>query len=1441
MKNRRKSGTPEPDVAKKSVARPARAKPEKTEPKLAKARKAGSAKPEPKNASAVGEVQRCPVVALGGSAGGLRAFQSFFEAARTDSGAAYVVVPHLDPSRQSLMVDLISKYTSMPVSAVTRKVKFRPNRVYVIAPNRYLSINGDSLQPEKAVPKRGIRMAIDFFFRSLAETLEDRAVCVLMSGTGTDGTLGLQAVKGHGGLTIAQEPSSAEHDGMPQSAIRTGLVDFVLTPEDMPKAINSYLRSRHLNATSNSTAATDEHNLRSLLTMIRMRGHHDFRQYKQGTIKRRVLRRISIRQAPSLGAYLNVVRNDPEEIDRLFEDLLIGVTSFFREPEAFDELVEQVFPKLFRPDRDEPVRVWVPGCSTGEEAYTLAMLMHEAAAKHNCTASIQIFATDIDEKALHAARHGVYPESVAADVNSTRLRRWFNREDHSYRVSKQIRESVVFASQNVMHDPPFSKLDLISCRNLLIYLEHDVQQRIFSLFNFALTGSGYLLLGPSESLGKSEPLFSSVSKKWRLFKKQLSVTPDRVQLPSMDMPSTWKRGASGEHSPKDKPENLAQLTERELLRQFAPPAIVCNSQFSVMYFFGNTGRYLEIPTGSPTNDLLAIARRGLSTKIRTVVRAVLEGGEKLAVQRARMIDSDGVDWVELRARPLKQKVELGLCLLSFVQVPGDPETAATPTKLHPDASEEALIAQLEMELRTTQDELQGTIEELETSNEELKTTNEEAMSMNEELQSSNEELETSKEELQSLNEELTTVNSELNSKVSEVERANSDLANLLASTDIATLFVDEDCKIKRFTPAAKDLFRLIASDIDRNIGDIVHSFGDQLDIATEAERVIRTLQPVERDAMTNDGRWFIRRLIPYRTSTNRIAGAVVTFIDITRQKDAESAVRASDDAHRQLFDDTPSMYFRLDSDRKILQVNRFGAEQIGFAPDQMSSLNFVKLHDDEVEVIKALTTAVELAGNLHIWDSRLARNNGPSIWVRYSARVQAGSGHLLVIGNDITNEKRLRDEVAYHASHDAMTGLFNRRQFDVMLERVIDGVRDNNSTHAMLFVDLDGFKAINDKHGHLAGDELLRQVSTMIRSHSRRRDVAARLGGDEFGILMEYCSPTDARRVANEVLAAIEGLEFTWGEQVLRIACSVGITAINSNSGDIEEVLHQADSACYRAKQAGGGCSHLYAESDGTSLHVLEPKGYGSRVSSAINTGKIELVGLPIYPLQGEAGGKPAGIEVLVRIADGEGGYLETERAVHVAERSGDIVQLDKLVLARALELLLSSNAFDSDSVWFSINVSAISLLRDEYLSAVEALVGQRGVNPGRISFELTESAAVLDLPRTVIALTRLRELGCKVALDDFGKGFSSFVHLDELPVNTLKIDGYFTRNLRAGKGANMIRAIAEVAASQGMTTVAEWVEDEATASTLKALHVDYAQGYWCGEPRPLAELLAAL
>jgi two-component system CheB/CheR fusion protein len=895
-----------------------------------------------------------PVVGIGASAGGVQALLRFFENAPADMGMAFVVVLHLSAKHVSSADKVLQNVTRMRVSQVNGPTQIEANHVYVIAPGKSLTMADGYLNARNAEPTAGRPVTIDRFFRSLADAHGQRAMCIVMSGTGSDGAVGIASVKEKGGVTLAQEPNDAEYAEMPQNAIQTDQVDLVLPVVEMPQRLLDIWNNAKriaLPELEPTTLGPDERAdrrgeaelaLQAILATLRARTGHDFRFYKRATMLRRIERRLQVNGVPDLIAYRDLLRDNPRETAALLKDMLIGVTSFFRDREAFESLERGVLPALFhnRADGDQ-VRAWVAGCSSGEEAYSLAMLLCEQREALHSSANIQVFATDIDESAVARARAGLYPESIMTDVRPSTLRRFFVKTDSRYEVVKSVREKILFAMHNVLRDPPFSRLDLVSCRNLLIYLDRGVQNQVLEMFHYALYPNGYLFLGSSESADSVEDLFSVVDKKNRIYRAKAAKLPNRPSMASssalVQARYTHDEEAGSALLPGRRNFSFSALHQR-VLEQYAPPSVIVNRDSKIVHMSDNAGRFLRYVGGEPSSNMIAVVLPELRLDLRTALFQAAQTGNSVEARRVKLQRDGHPSYVNMTVRPFHDAAaDADFLLVLFDEV----QEAMTENKMLVEhkTGNDTVMQQLEQELHSSKEQLQTTIEQYETSTEELKASNEELQAINEELRSATEELETSKEELQSVNEELITVNAELQARIEETGKANDDLQNLITSTDIATIFVDRAMCIKRYTPSAATVFNLIGADVGRSLFDITHRLVYP-ELADDVSATFQSLRLTEREVATSDGRWFFARVLPYRTADDRIDGAVLSLVETTARRRAEANVRAGEERLRLAAQTTNDFAIIVqDPEGRIVSWNAGAARVFGYTTEEAVGQN----------------------------------------------------------------------------------------------------------------------------------------------------------------------------------------------------------------------------------------------------------------------------------------------------------------------------------------------------------------------------------------------------------------------------------------------------------------------------------------------------------------------
>jgi two-component system CheB/CheR fusion protein len=966
--------------------------------------------------SGSGEKSNFLIAGIGGSAGSIPAFQTFFRNVPADSGLAYVVILHLSPEYESRLAEVLQRSTSIPVTQVQDAVHVVPNHVYVIPPNRSLAIHEGMLVSSPVTSFEERRAPIDIFFRTLADTHDARAVSVILSGSGADGSMGLRRVKEYNGLVVVQDPNEAEFEEMPRNSIATGLVDFVLPVAMMPGKILAYRDEVLAAPAPEDHSEADQQALTEIFTLLRVRTGHDFTNYKRATTMRRLQRRLVIRELTTLAEYARFLRDVPEEAEALLRELLISVTNFFRDAAVWRKVEDVVIPALFRgKTADDHVRVWVPACATGEEAYSIAMLLADAAAQLPATPEIQVFATDLDETAIARARDGLYTAAEIADVPPESLRRYFHKDGNLYSVRRELRELVLFAPHNLIKDPPFSHIDFVSCRNLLIYLNRTAQARTIEVLHFALEPGGYLLLGTAESVEGSH-FFATVDKEHHLF--QSRAVPRVVALRSSAVPGGGgleaRNGSAAADARATEPRSRLGPIDlhQRLLEEYGPPSLIVDETNAIVHLSERAGRYIEIGPGEPSLNLLQLARPELRVPLRT---ALFQAAQKRSIVSVRGVAVDTGERnavVDVIVRPVLREGEApqGYYLVLFEDAtqPLDANgRAATAVEPSPHLAEDELV-RLRAQMRTT-------VEQYEIQAEEAKAANEELQAINEELRSTAEELETSQEELQSVNEEMQTVNQELKVRIEEITHANDDMRNLMSSTEIGTIFVDRGLRVKLFTPRARDIFNLIPGDVGRPLPDITSKLTID-SLAADVETVIERLQTVEREVQTRDGGWHLMRLLPYRTADDRIDGVVITFVDITHRRDAESALRESEERHRIIVESARDYAIvTTDADSRIVTWSP-GAEAvfgwtaaeiamqpiaITFTPEDVQA----GVPEQERAMAREHGSAPDVRWHL--------RNDGRRVFIDGTTRVLTGAdGEVrgyLKIGQDVT-ERRQTEE-----------------------------------------------------------------------------------------------------------------------------------------------------------------------------------------------------------------------------------------------------------------------------------------------------------------------------------------------------------------------------------------------------------------------------------------------
>ncbi len=917
-----------------------------------------------------------PIVGIGASAGGLDALKRLFSHVPSDNKMAFVVVQHMDPNYKSNLASILSGYTSMKTVPIEDEMIIRPEHVYVIPPNKDLSlINGKLvlLIPEKP---HAIRNPIDFFFKNLANDQKENAICIILSGFGSDGTEGLKLIKAGGGLAIVQDPNTADSDNMPRSAIKTGQVDFVLAPEEIPEKLIAYLKSsKKINQQIFSPDEQTSKNLNKILVLIRTKTGYDFSFYKENTINRRIVRRMNIHQIHDYSSYIRYLRTNPNEIEMLFNDILINVTDFFRDPKAYESFKEKLPDLIHLKSPRESIRVWVPGCSTGEEVYSIAIILREVLDELQVDLDIQIFGTDLDSEAIKKARNGIYPQSIGDNVDETRLEKFFIKKEDKYIIKKNIRDTAIFAIHDAIRDPPFAYLDIISCRNLLIYLKDIAQKKLLSHFEYSLKENGILFLGSSESIGDYLDVFIPLDKKWKIY-KSIYPTKNRPHHPYNYFPTPTRLDDNLKDYKRISGHNITQTAKNQLIDTFVPPSVLIDKFGEILYIHGKIGRYLEFASGKTTVNIFDMAREGLKFELNSAVQRAISTNKNVHLENLAVKSDSDLIFVNISVKSVKDDNET-LLIVSFESVT-TPKDKKNKIKFKPALEKDNRIIELEKELRLTKEELMEKVADMNTSYEELKAANEELQSLNEESQSTNEELETAKEELQSVNEEMISVNAELQMTIDDLTRSNDDLHNLMNSIQSAVLFLDSDLNVKKFTKETTKLINLIDSDVGRPIHHIVSNIKYNR-FEEDLKNVMATHIPKEIEIQNINNKWYFMRIMPYKTLEDIIDGLVITFSDITQQKTAQKQVQDALFYANSIIDTIREPLIILDKDLNIESANKSFYKTFKM---NKSETEGIKLYDllDEQWNIKKLRELLEnvLPKNTHFEDFEV-ENNFPNV------------------------------------------------------------------------------------------------------------------------------------------------------------------------------------------------------------------------------------------------------------------------------------------------------------------------------------------------------------------------------------------------------------------------------------------------------------------------------
>ena len=1672
--------------------------------------------------------RNCFIVGIGASAGGLQALEEFFAHMPRESGAAFVVIQHLSPEYKSLMKELLSRCTHMEIHRVDDGADLAPNTIYLIPPGQNLIVSEGRLHLTKQDRLHcQLHFPIDLFFESLARDCPERAIAIVLSGTGSDGSKGIRALREAGGTILVQEPTTAEFDGMPRNALATGMVHRSLSAPELAQLAGHLVSSPDLRKEmTRPLVSIQEEDLQTVLQLLSERAEVDFRQYKIGTLNRRIQRRCLLLGHQSLDSYLELLAASTEECQQLREDLLISVTHFFRDPAAWEFLETEILPPLVEAmSADAPLRIWVTACSTGQEAYSMAIAIHEVARARGKRAYVKIFATDIDRDSLAQAARGFYPSTIAEELSPERLQRYFTPKEGGYAVIRPIRETIVFAHHNLIGDVSFSRIQLVSCRNASIYMQPALQKQVLRNLHFALELKGILFLGESETLADLDSEFDVRERRYKIFEKRrnvrlspalpLHLTPASVR-PALERPPETRSSRDRSQEPR------LQAAFKLLVADRNSCCLILDSQGCVQQIFGATPELLPPPSGPISNEAIKMVAAPLQLPLSIALKRARQSPNEAIRCPAISLSSDS-DSPQYSLQVYYQKdshlpEEFAIVTLCPDEARARDSSSALGEALS-GADIDLHVAQhildLEAELQRTRECLQATTEEIETRDEEHQAASEELIAANEELQSTN-------EELQSLNEEIHTINSEYQSKIQELIELNNDIDNLLKSIDVGVIFLDRDLIVRRFTPAAAEIFALLAGDLGRPLAHITHNL-DITDLAQQLQTALEIQKPLEIRANAIGGdRHILIRLNPYCLQNGQVDGLVLAFVDVTEFYNSQKALeernilldtvisstvdpvfvkdlegryklvneatakafgksqaeiigtddwehfpaelvpkivaddrevlasgqnltleeslggidylttrtvlqgkngepqglvgiarditplnkaqqrledinqklqqinqklqqevdwrqaallelQASERRYRNTFEQANVGIVQIAIDGTLIHTNQHFANFTGYEKAELLDKKFpeiiysedvetdshslqqllaggipgyevekrfikknqemvwakltfglsrgdeedsryiiavvqdiskrVQLENEHKRILQELIQEKELAQvTLHsIGDAVIATDANAKVqycnpvaeqltgWSTAEAQgrplqevvtllkgdaheptanlISSGldsSEHLILqsrdgseftvsasvspmhdrqrnflgvvaIFRDVTEAHTLSCQLTWQACHDPLTELLNRRRFEEELNQAIESIRiDEREEHVLCYIDLDQFKVVNDTGGHVAGDELLRQVAMILKGHVRSSDRLARLGGDEFGLLLRNCSRARAEDIVDSLRETVQAFRFVWETNTFNIGISIGVVAINSSTVNLPSILCAADAACYAAKERGRNRAYVYQPNDTHLARQRRDREWSIRIHNALERDLFCLYQQRIISSERSDKDPQVGYEILLRMIDEDGTLIPPNAFIPAAERYDLMPRIDRWVVKNFFSYIAASAEVDPSEIYM-INISGASLTDENFLAFLKKQLSHQANLAQHICFEITETVAVSNLTEAVKFINELQGLGCKFALDDFGSGMSSFGYLKALPVNYIKIDGRFVRDIETDPTAKaIVESIHNIGHVMGLQSIAEFVESGPIQNCVRDIGVDYLQGYFISHPQPL-------
>lgn len=1378
---------------------------------------AGQASRPPLNQNTAKATPQATVVGIGASAGGLSAISELLEHLPSQNNIAYVVVQHMPSHSQSHLATILARLTPMAVCVAEEGMEIKAQTLYVCPPAQLLRIHQGRLRLEGQTKTSPSSLPIDAFFASLATEYGNNAAAIVLSGAGSDGSRGVLAVRNGGGLVLVQHQESAEFDGMPRSAIASGAASQVLEAAEMGAVLAQHFPTAPLELLEVAPAE-----LEPIFALLKAKFNTDFALYQESTLTRRIAHRLGV-VGVALEAYPAYLEQHPTELQRLYQDLLVGVTHFNRDEAAFAALEKHVIKPLVDQLQHETLRLWVAGCATGQEAYSLAIALSENLRQQNKALDFKIFATDISSASLAIASKGIYNTEALASFADDLRDRYFKPVAEGYQVIEDLRNHIIFANHNVFQDAPFTRIHLVSCRNLLIYFKPEARRRILTRFHFALNNEGYLFLGPSENLNELTHQFDELDSKWRLFQKR----PGGRLLDSSQLINNIEMPQLGRRKTKETLQQVQLERQKKILSTLFSAGFLLSSDFQLLETFGDAHTLLSFPEGQAKLQIFGFLRGDLLHVVRTGLHQVARTKGSFSQRIPDHSNPSQAQLVTVRALAVNEGEEQ----LYLVSLQADSETVVplTRTSTALEAESALQIEALEQALRFSEAQLQTTVEELETTNEELMASNEELMALNEELQSVN-------EELHSVNEELHTINVEFQDKLQAVTQANNDLINLQNIAEIGTVFVDKDMRIRSYSPLLAQKFNFLPQDIGRPIEHLIQSLQTEVTFFRQALGQTMTSSKVsEFEAHDHNGAPYWLRLMPYISSDGSNEGAVLSLTEITQLKEAHAAINERNRFSENLIAASPGInYVYVVGKGRVTFASNDFPSLLGYTDEQAKSLGprflVEMMHPDDVKRLadhnKRL--AISKASEAVSFEYRARHADGHWVWIETRETVHKRDEHgevreILGIALDISSRKNIESKLQFDALHDSLTGLKNRIAFIGHLEQAHkDFIRYPDHNYALMFIDLDRFKAVNDRFGHSAGDQVLVATARRIERCLREVDIVARHSGDEFLVLLSNIhSEAEAKIVAEKIIHALE-VPIVFKGHSLEVSASIGIVMANPDQKLPDLLINSADIAMYKSKEKGGKSISVF--DDSLHLDTVAQVNLEHDLRIALRKKQLCVYYQPIVDLKTQA---VVSLEALARWPKSGGGFIAPEKFIPLAETAHLIGKIDRTVFEQAYGFL---DTLKQDHLKINLNISAKQLTDP---STLEYLI-ESPIDPHRICLEVTESQLLLKDSRPVEVLESLSKIGYQIAIDDFGAGYSSLGYLQSLPARTLKIDRSFVQSLETNeKSRKIVDAIMNLAKSLDYKVVAEGIETQEQLRYVCELGCDLGQGYLFSRPMP--------